>query len=170
MMSPIATAATLAIYLAVLFLPGGVAGYAAGLRGWLLAGAAPLLSYAMAGLTGPWLAAIGVSFTLTSFALATAVLAGVAFGLGLLHRRRSGRRQAAAEQPGPWRTTAHIAVIGCVLAAAAIGLYTVLHGMGRLDAIPQDWDAAFHANGIRYLTETGDGSLTGMSGVNKYGD
>src|SRR5690606_2405274 len=40
---------------------------------------------------------------------------------------------------------------------------------GVLDAIPQRWDPVFHANGIRYIAETGDGGLYGVSSVNRYG-
>jgi hypothetical protein len=42
--------------------------------------------------------------------------------------------------------------------------------VGHLSAIPQDWDAAFHANGIRWVADTGDSSLTGMATVNWYYD
>ena len=32
--------------------------------------------------------------------------------------------------------------------------------------MPQDWDAVFHANGIRWIADTGDSSLFGMGPVN----
>ena len=42
-----------ALYVVVLWLPGLLFGRLAGLRGWTLAAAAPLLTYAVAGLAGP---------------------------------------------------------------------------------------------------------------------
>ncbi|NKE61098.1 hypothetical protein FXN61_31690 [Lentzea sp. PSKA42] len=37
-----------------------------------------------------------------------------------------------------------------------------------MNSIPQDWDAAYHANGIRYIAETGEGSLYATGKVNWY--
>jgi hypothetical protein len=51
-----------ALYLGVLAVPGGLIGVAAGLRGWALAGLAPLLTYAALGLAGPWLSVIGLKY------------------------------------------------------------------------------------------------------------
>jgi hypothetical protein len=44
-----------------------------------------------------------------------------------------------------------------------------LVGIKSLTTIPQDWDAVFHANGIRWIVATGDGGLDGMAQVNWYG-
>lgn len=174
-MSTASVAITIAVYLAVIFTPGLLTGLAAGLRGWVLAGTAPLLTYAIAGLAGPWFGLIGVGFNVLTFALAVLLAIGIAFGVHLLSdrlRARRGAPQAGPRDTGPplWAPLTHLPVLACLLIGAAVGAYTVLHGIGKLDAIAQDWDAVFHANGIRYLDETGDGSLTGMSGVNKYGD
>jgi hypothetical protein len=51
---------------------------------------------------------------------------------------------------------------GCTAYGGAV----IWGGLGRLSAIPQDWDAVFHANGIRYIAETGDSSLVGMGSIN----
>ncbi|MGH3449456.1 MAG: DUF6541 family protein, partial [Haloechinothrix sp.] len=160
-LSPAAAALTLGIALLVLVVPGLVTGLAAGLRGWLLAATAPVLTYAVAGVAGQWFGVIGVRFTWASFAVAVALAVALAFGV----RRWRG---AAATVPRLWSPAGHLAVLACLVLATAIGGYTMLRGMGDLNAIPQGWDAAFHANGIRYLTDTADSSVTGMSKIAWY--
>lgn len=148
---------TILVYLLVIFVPGALIGALAGARGWLLAGLAPVLTYGVAGLAGPWYALAGVRFTVTSFLAATAVFAAFAWLLG--------------RKPGPdhlWDRRGHLAVLACLLAAAMAGARTVLLGIGRIDAVPQGYDAVYHGNGIRYIAETGDGSLTGMGTLNWY--
>ena len=157
---------TLFVAVLVMAVPGLLTGYAAGLRGWALAGLAPLLSYAIGGLTGPWAAALGVAFTPLTYFLATAVFAGVAWGLRTLTRRRWPREP----EPGLWARRGHLAVIACLVLAAAAGLYAAVLGMGTLGALPQGFDAVYHANAVRYIADTGDGGLFGTSKVNWWGD
>jgi hypothetical protein len=38
----------------------------------------------------------------------------------------------------------------------AVGAATFLGGVGRLDAVQQDWDAPYHGNLIRWIVETGN--------------
>ncbi|MDV6012369.1 hypothetical protein F8178_07740 [Haloechinothrix sp. LS1_15] len=169
-MSTAAAAATVAIYVAVMLAPGALVGLAAGLRGWTLATVAPLLTFAVAGITGPWLALARVEFTVPTFAAATAMAAALALAAHLLGRRASSgahARRDPARRP-PWSRAATAAVACSVLLAAVIGGYVVLRGLGTLGAISQGFDAPFHANGIRYLADTGDGSVTGMTTVNRF--
>lgn len=157
---------TVCVALLVVGLPGLLTGYAAGLRGWALAGMTPLLGYAIGGLAGPWSSALGLPFTPVTYLVATALFSGVAVGL----RRFTRRRWPPAPEEPLWARTGHLAVGACVLLAAAVGMYAVVRGMGRLDAIPQGFDAVYHANGVRQIAETGDGSLFGTGEVNWYGD
>ncbi|WP_232791561.1 MULTISPECIES: DUF6541 family protein [Amycolatopsis] len=159
-------AASIACCLLVLGIPGLVTGAAAGLRGWQLAGLTPLLSYAIGGLAGPWTAAIGLPFNAWTFALATVLFAVVAFGL----RWFTVRRWPHEPEVRAWEPRANWAVGACVILATAIGFYTAVRGMGHLGAIAQGGDAPYAANGVRYIAETGDGSLFGMGTVNWYGD
>ncbi|MGW4396083.1 DUF6541 family protein [Amycolatopsis nivea] len=158
--------ASIACCLLVLGIPGLITGAAAGLRGWLLAGLTPLLSYAVGGLAGPWTAAMGLPFNVWTYALATVIFAAVAFGL----RRLTVRRWPPERESRAWEPRANWAVGACVVLATAIGFYTAVHGMGHLGAIAQGGDAPYAANGVRYIAETGDGSLFGMGTVNWYGD
>lgn len=80
-MGPAASVLTVACMLLVVVLPGLAVGLAAGLRGWVLAGCAPLLSYGVAGLSGPWLDGLGIPYDPWSLALATGLFAVLGFGL-----------------------------------------------------------------------------------------
>jgi hypothetical protein len=155
----------IAAYAATLLLPGALLGVLAGLRSWTLVATAPLLTYAVAGLGGPLCTAMGFRWSAASFAIATILAAVVAAALRLLLRRRWPT--PAPRQTGPdWSTIAHAGVAVAVLVALGIGIAAVLGGIRSLSAIPQDWDAVFHASGIRYIAETGDGSVFGMAKTN----
>ncbi|WP_034267357.1 DUF6541 family protein [Haloechinothrix halophila] len=166
------SAASVCAYMAVLFGPGLVLGVAAGIRGWALAGMAPLLSYTALGLAGPYLNQLGLPFNLVTALVATLVFTGVVLAVRLVaNRTRFGGRAA---DPAPmaltWSRNAHLAVIACVVAAFVVSIIVVVGATGgALDAVFQRWDPVFHANGIRYITETGDGGLYGVSSVNRYG-
>jgi hypothetical protein len=154
------------VAIAVIAVPGLVTGLAAGLRGWALAGPAPLLSYAIGGLTGPWTAAVGLSFTPLTYALSTIVFTAIAYGI----RKLTVRRWAPEPEPGLWARRGHLAVMACLLFAAAIGVYATMLGLGRIGALPQGFDAVYHGNAVRYIADTGDGGLFGTGHVNWYGD
>ncbi|WP_206784041.1 DUF6541 family protein [Amycolatopsis sp. MtRt-6] len=154
------------IAIVVIAAPGLAIGAAAGLRGWVLAGMAPLLSYAAGGLTGPWAAAAGLPFTPLIYAAATVVFAATAFGV----RRFTVRRRSPEPEPALWARRGNLAVLACLLAAALIGGWATLLGLGRIGALPQGFDAVYHGNAVRYIADTGDGSLFGTGHVNWYGD
>ncbi|PKV92772.1 hypothetical protein ATK30_3601 [Amycolatopsis echigonensis] len=159
-----------ATYLAVLVVPGGIVGRAAGLRGWALAGLAPLLSYAVTGLGGPWLAAVGLPYNVLTAAVCTVLLAGVAWGVRRLCLVRGWINPGAEEPPVVWSTRAHWSVAACVVVATALSIAVVLSARGGTTAVFQRWDTVYHANGVRYIADTGDGSLIGMSKINWYPD
>lgn len=154
-----------ALYVVLLLLPGGLIGLVARLRGWTLVAAAPLFGYAVTGIAGPLWTAVGLGWSPASWALGVAVVLAAAVGLRVVTRRR--------EPPGPaplprWSPAAQAGVALCTVLAVAVGIVVVMGGIRTLSAVPQDWDAVFHANGIRYIAETGDGSLSGMGRTNWY--
>ncbi|WP_033292122.1 DUF6541 family protein [Amycolatopsis jejuensis] len=157
-----------ATYLAVLAVPGGLIGRAAGVRGWALAGLAPLLSYAVTGLAGPWLSTIGLPYNVLTAAVCTLALAAAAYGVRRLFIARGWLRPGAEEPPVVWTTRAQWAVAACVVVATVLSMAVVLSARGGTTAVFQRWDTVFHANGIRYIADTGDGSLTGMGTINWY--
>ncbi|HKN54900.1 MAG TPA: DUF6541 family protein, partial [Amycolatopsis sp.] len=91
---------------------------------------------------------------------------GVACGLRILTRRL----RPPTPEPGLWSRRGHLGVAACVVFGAAAGMYAAARGMGRIGTLPQGFDAVFHANAVRYLADTGDGGMFGISQVNWYGD
>ncbi|GAA4542784.1 DUF6541 family protein [Amycolatopsis samaneae] len=160
----------LATYVGVLALPGGLIGLAAGLRGWALAGLAPLLSYTVTGLAGPWLAKVHVPYNALSVAGCTLLLAGVVFGLRRLAAARGWSAPGTAEPVTTWTRRAHLAVVACVLLALGLSIAAVVTAKSGTFPVFQRWDTVYHGNGIRYIADTGDGSLTGMGKLNWYPD
>lgn len=153
------------LYLVLLLLPGGIVAAAGGRRGWQLVASAPLLTYAVVGLTGPWTTALGIRWSPAVMAGGVVVTAAAAAGV----RATVGRRKdTQPPPPGPRVRGADLGLAAAVAVAAAFGAVAVLGGIRRLTAIPQDWDAVFHANGIRFIADTGDAGLFGMSQVNWY--
>jgi hypothetical protein len=161
-----AGAQVVALYVLALWVPGLVLGGLAGLRGWTLAASAPLLTYAVAGLFGPLFAALGIAWSPTSAGLLLVVLSAVAVLVRAGLRYRFG--PADRTDPPLWRPWTHAAVAVALGGVVLLGGTVIWTGVGHLSAIPQDWDAAFHANGIRWIAETGDSSLVGMATVNWY--
>lgn len=152
----------LLVYVIVLWLPGGVIGGLAGIRGWTLAAGAPMLTYGVAGLAGPWSSAAGIRWGPLTLGVATVLCAGVAGAL-----RRRARRDHRPEGIG-WARSGHLSVAAVVTLAGVIGATDVLVGFRDIRAIPQGFDAALHANGIRWIAETGRGGLHAIGQVNWY--
>jgi hypothetical protein len=163
-----AGAQVVALYALTLWVPGLALGGLAGLRGWTLAAGAPLLTYAAAGLFGPLFAGLGIGWSPTSAGLLFVVLCALA----VLARFAIRQRYAPADRTGPpgWDLWTHVGVAVALGAIVVLGGTVIWAGVGHLSAIPQDWDAAFHANGIRWIADTGDSSLVGMAKVNWYED
>ncbi|OZM73230.1 copper-transporting ATPase [Amycolatopsis antarctica] len=163
-------ASTISLYLVVLMVPGLLIGVAAGLRGWVLAGLAPLLTYTAAGLAGPWLFGLGLPYNVGTALAVTILLAGIAGGLRLLSVRRGWVVPRSADDSSHpqvvWSRRAHVVVAACVVLATVLSVIVVLSAAGGTTAVFQRWDTVFHANGIRYIADTGDGSLFGMGSVN----
>jgi hypothetical protein len=168
-----------ALYALTLWVPGLVLGVLAGLRSWTLAAGAPLLTYSVAGLFGPIFAALGIGWSPTSAGLLLVVLCALGVLWHVAGQQRWGAHWLGRRLPAPgaytappqvWERWAHVAVAAAVCWVVVLGGTVIWGGLGHLSAIPQDWDAAFHANGIRWIAETGDSSLVGMGKVNWYED
>lgn len=154
------------IYLVMLWSPGLAAGYALGARGWTLAGTAPLITYGLVGVAGPLLAHAGVPWSAVTFAVGTVALGLLAVLLRLRRSRRPEGGTTGRTGPPAWTTAAHVAVAGTLVAAGFAGGAAIATAMNHLTVVPQDWDAVFHANGIRWIADTGGGGLYDMSRVN----
>lgn len=155
----------LLVYLALTVVPGLVLGAAFGLRGWLLAGTAPLLTYGVVGAAGPTLPQLGVLWSPASFA--GTVLAGSLLTLGARYvfRRRWGPGRSAAGLP-PWAPAHHIGVGLAVLVGAGIGMGVAYGATRGFTAVPQVWDSVFHANATRYIAATGRSDPAALRNLN----
>src|SRR5436190_1088082 len=123
------------VYALTLFLPGALVGLTARLRGWCLAATAPLLTYALAGLLGPWTTALGVRWSAGVLVVGTLLVAVVLAGLDrLLALWRSGP-VVTTRWPTTlvaWSPRAHLAVAGVVGVATLAGAQIVIGGMRGL--------------------------------------
>ncbi|MET9227062.1 DUF6541 family protein [Lentzea sp. NPDC003310] len=136
------------------WLPGLVVGFALRLRGWLLAGGAPALTFGTVALGALVLGKLGIAWTMLSVVLWTLVLAVVVGAITWLVRRKVSADAETAEE-APKRTLGeHLLIAGGVVMGMAVGAFTYWRGIGyRLDTINQDWDAPFHGNAIRWISE-----------------
>jgi hypothetical protein len=144
------------------WLPGLVFGAAIRLRGWLLAAAAPLLTFGVVGLGVPVLGGLGIRWNVLDVALWTLLLSAAGFGLAFLVLRFTARRHpewaeldAAAARPAR-SLREHLLIGAGVLAGSLVGVVTFLRGARGLNQVQQGWDAPFHANLVRWIAEHGD--------------
>lgn len=155
----LAVAMTAAVYLVVAIAPGLLVGYASGIRGWLLAGAAPVLTYGVIGIYGPLIPLIGLRWNALTLLAASVLSAAITYGIGRLVRTE--RRPQSLD----WPRSRHWMLAGAVLVATVVGLLAMGRASG-FTAIPQWWDASFHANAIRFIADSGDSSPAALKAIN----
>jgi hypothetical protein len=152
------------IVLLAFWMPGTALGLALRLRAWTLAAVAPALTFGMIASGTVVLGGLGVRWHIASVVvwllllIALAVLAGRRFsaGRGYLGRDPVGDDVAEAGGTAPPTPREHAVVALGVAAGVIVGLITFLRGVGRLDAVHQDWDAPFHGNAVRWIAEHGN--------------
>lgn len=150
----------------LLVLPGLALGAAAGARGWLLVGSAPVLTLGFASIAAPALSLLGIQWQPASAAIALLALAVLL--AAVLRPWRPWKPWWSADpahpldaanpvQTGATWSRVHHAVIGLtVLGAGVLGAVTVARGTADLTGIHQYWDAMFHANAVRFISSTGE--------------
>lgn len=162
-------------YAALLWLPGAAVGVLLGLArwpggGWSLAALAPLLTYGITAICGPWMSRLGIAWQPGTAGLALLVVLAVAAVVRWPLRRwttASRGRPEHATLPA-WTAGGHAAVGLATVVSGLFGGAVLLSAFGGLASIPQNWDAMLHANGIRYIAETGDSGVYGMYNVNAF--
>lgn len=165
----------LAAALGVLLVPGLAVGLAAGLRGWTLAATATILSYAVIAVTGALCTITGWRYSLptvlggTAVAVALFATARTARWLWRRRARPTGPIESAEPAPPPqWPGWRGLAVIVATLVGCGIGFWVIFQASGQFTGVPQDWDALFHGNAIRYIAETGRAGPAALAGINRY--
>jgi hypothetical protein len=153
------------VYLALTVVPGLALGWAFGLRGWLLAATAPLLTYGLVGAAGPTLPLLGVLWSPVTFAITAAAGTLITFGARFGFRRRWGAGPPATALP-PWAPAHHLGIGLAVLVAAGIGMGVAYGATRGFTAVPQVWDSVFHANATRYIAATGRSDPAALQNLN----
>jgi hypothetical protein len=161
----LAVAMTAVVYLTVVFVPGALIGYAAGIRGWLLAAASPVLTYGVIGVFGPLAPVMGIRWNSLTLLGGSVLCAAVAFGLRRLFRSPDAQQPPVALY---WRRSRHWMLAGAVLVATGVGLLAMGRASG-FTAIPQWWDAEFHANAIRFIADSGNSSPAALAAIDSTG-
>lgn len=154
---------------AVVVLPGLLVARAAGVSGWTGAGAAPLITYGIVAAGGPASSAVGIPWRPATMVAATCALAGVCWSIRSLARQRSAPGVTPAAPPTVDRRGDRVVTLG-VLAGAVLGAVTIRRALRGLDSVHQGWDAGFHANAIRFITDTGDAAPSALGAINNYED
>jgi len=152
---------------ALVLLPGLLVGAALGLRGWLLAGAAPVVTFGIVGIAAPLVPALGLTWSALTLAGTAAVLAAGGLGARLALAGRLPNDPPAAEERRHWGLDRHAAVVVGVGIAGGVGAYTGWNATRGLTAVPQWWDAFWHMNAIRFIADTGNPSPEALRALNE---
>lgn len=144
------------VALLIVFVPGLVALYGVGLRGLALLAASPLFGVASTAIIAVGFGAVGIGWSPLSWALASIVLIGVAWGAG----RILGLRPSPSPRPTHRWLLPTALVIGVILGVWRLAAYIV-----EPAGISQTNDAVFHMNAVRFIMETADASSLHVSAV-----
>lgn len=118
----------------------------------------PALTYGVVALAIIPFGALGIPWNGWTALAALAAVCVVATGLQLALARY---RDAEAETRGIGRGPAALVAFGVLLGAALI-MWAGYRGLTHWQSIPSTWDAAWHANEVRFILETGQASSTHM--------
>ncbi|OBI47629.1 DUF6541 family protein [Mycobacterium sp. E787] len=118
----------------------------------------PALTYGVVALAIIPFGALGIPWNGWTALAALAAVCVVATGLQLALARY---RDAEAETRGIGRGPAALVAFGVLLGAALI-MWAGYRGLTHWQSIPSTWDAAWHANEVRFILDTGQASSTHM--------
>ncbi len=149
-----AAAPALVVTVVLLVVPGLLVSLAAGIRGVLAAGLAPVLSVTVVATTAVVAQLSGMPFGAGTLVAATALAVLAAVVLRQAARRVGGAGPRTAADG--WRAVG-AALGGAGVGAVAIGVGLV-RGMGPADRWPQTFDAVFHLSAVDHVLRSGDGS------------
>lgn len=133
----------------VVFLPGLASMSLIGVRGLALVATAPVFGVAATGIIAVAFGFAGVPWSPLSWAIASLVLVGVAWGAGRLF---GGRLRPGGGTWPSWALPAAIAV------GVAIGALRLASYITDPAGVSQTNDAVFHMNAVRFVVETADAS------------
>ena len=164
-MSWLAFAPAVVVLAVLFFVPGWAILRAAGVRGLLALGGAPAASAAYLGLAGLVLDRAGIAWGWVPLIAGLVPLVALAAACGLWVRRATA---ASGLEPGGVWTRRYVMgrrrslVLAAALVLSAVTfLVPYLVGLGGPDAVVQQWDAVFHANGVQLIRDSGNASVLG---------
>lgn len=144
------------VALLIVFIPGVAALYSVGLRGLALLAASPLFGVASTAIIAVGFGAVGIGWSPISWALASIVLIGVAWGAGRILRLR----------PSPSSRPTHRWLLPTALVVGVVlGVWRLVAYIAEPAGISQTNDAVFHMNAVRFILETADASSLHVSAV-----
>jgi hypothetical protein len=150
----------LAVAVSLLLIPGGVVGFALGLRRIALIGLAPAFSISILASTAVVIAPLHIRWGLVPVIVATALAALVAWGIRRLVLKRAPGTFDSSREKG----LTPLYLIGAAISAIAIG-WRLMATIGSPSNISQTYDAVFHLNAVRYVMDSGIASSLTLSGL-----
>lgn len=149
--------------IAITFVPGLFVVFALKIPRLLKLSVAPALTMFLTWLTG--LTASGVGAPWNAWWL---VIAGFILGICTYAITRWISPDAESITHLPPRIAG--AVIAAIVAAAVFGMSIYLTVSAMMSVVPQDFDATFHSNAIRWIADVGDASAMGLSLLNNFNE
>lgn len=148
--------------LLVMMVPGALVGVAAGLRGWLLLGSAPVLTYGVVAITSALPDSLMPRWSPVVLLVGAVVLAAVVLATRLVGARLLGGFQRELVVPSRWAWWHHAGVLAAMGAAGAVGLLVVYRATGAFTGVHQFWDAMFHVNATTFIADTGQAAPSAL--------
>ncbi|MDR6167148.1 hypothetical protein QE367_001352 [Microbacterium paludicola] len=140
------------VTIAVLWIPGGVIGRAANLRGltlWAFAPAGTITVVVVASTLAP---IVGIGWSVWTLALVTVLAAAASWGLSRAQPLTTPRIVDARTSPNRWTLPVALAIAAVIIAARTAQL------IGDPHAFSQTFDNIFHMNAVRFILDTGNAS------------
>lgn len=159
------------VMVVAVFAPGWLLLRFAGIRGLLPLAGAPALSMAFYGVTGIGFDQLGIMWGWGPLIVALILACGLALAFFFwlrFNQRRKAEQSKPSRPAGLWSekyqklTTLNLGFIGIALVGSALLMaFPIYRGMVTPDALLQQWDGVFHANGVQAIRETGNASIFG---------
>ncbi|WP_168210136.1 DUF6541 family protein [Oerskovia sp. KBS0722] len=153
------------VAIALTWIPGAVVLLAARKRALTTIAAAPAITMAIVYVGTALAKTVGLKWSLGLLALTTILIGVITFFVA-----RGVRRPGDPGEDRPaWSNAGTVFVFVMAAAALVIGTLVYLKVSDWFNIIPQDFDAVFQANAIRFIEETGDGTPQGLREINAWG-
>ncbi|MDD7384104.1 MAG: DUF6541 family protein [Actinomycetaceae bacterium] len=145
-----------AVAIVLLWIPGLLLGWAAGLRRLILVAWAPLASVALIATAAICAAWLNIHFSIVPVALLSGAAACIAFPFG---RWMRAHESIGLDAHHAQRSFWDIAIVCVIVIVFIVSALHYLSRIGGVDAMSQTIDASYHLNQTQAIVTTRDGSL-----------